>query len=176
MYGIQGTTLRWFESYLSNRMIRVKCRTISNGLETRSDDYVVHYGTCLGPLIFLIFVNDLRLHLQDSECVQFADDTTLVFVHRNLKYLQFCIQQELLLVQDWFNANRLTLNIDKSSYLLYHHPWQKTADFKMELNGIQIPRVKCAKFLGTWIDDQLSWETHVVKLLSKLKCGLGMLK
>ena len=116
-------------------------------------------GSCLGPLIFLIFVNDLHFHLNDSECIQFADDTTLVFVHRNLKYLHFCIHKELLVVQDWFNANKLTLNIDKSSYLLYHKKFQKTERFKVELNGVQIPRVRTAKFLGTWIDDQLNWET-----------------
>ena len=179
LYGIRGNALKWFESYLSHRTIRVKCRTLSDSSETKSEDFVVTHGTpqgsCLGPLIFLIFVNDLHLHLNDSECIQFADDTTLVFVHRNLKYLQFCIQQEIFLVQDWFNANKLTLNIDKSSYLLYHKKSQRTENFKIELNGVQIPRVRSAKFLGTWIDDQLSWETHITKLINKLKCGLGML-
>ena len=83
LYGIRGTALIWFQSYLSNRRLRVKCKTVSSGVEVRSDDYNVEYGTpqgsCLGPLIFLIFVNDLHLHLVDSECVQFADDKTLIF-------------------------------------------------------------------------------------------------
>ena len=91
LYGIRGNALTWFDSYLSNRKLRVKCRTISNTRETKSEEYPVKYGTpqgsCLGPLIFLIFVNDLHLHLQYSECVQFADDTTLVFTHQNLNYL-----------------------------------------------------------------------------------------
>ena len=85
LYGIRGNALTWFDSYLSNRKLRVKCRTISNTKETKSEEYPVKYGTpqgsCLGPLIFLIFVNDLHLHLQHSQCVQFADDTTLVFTH-----------------------------------------------------------------------------------------------
>ena len=100
LYGVQGNALKWFESYLSNRTIRVKCRTVSDSSETKSEDFVVTHGTpqgsCLGPLIFLIFVNDLHFHLNDSECIQFADDTTLVFVHRNLKYLHFCIQQRAI--------------------------------------------------------------------------------
>ena len=91
LYGISGSALSWFQSYLSNRCMRVKCKTVSSGVEVFSEEYTVEYGTpqgsCLGPLIFLTFVNDLHLHLQDSECVQFADDTTLIFCHHNLKYL-----------------------------------------------------------------------------------------
>ena len=117
LYGIRGTALSWFRSYLSDRRLRVKCRTTSTGIDTLSDEYIVKYGTpqgsCLGPLIFLIFVNDLHLHLTDSVCIQFADDTTLVFAHRNLKYLRFCVELELCTIRDWFHANKLTLNIDK---------------------------------------------------------------
>ena len=85
LYGIRGQTLSWFESYLSDCKLRVKCRTVSDPRETMSDEHVVHHGTpqgsCLGPLIFLLFVNDLHLNLHDSDCIQFADDTTLVFRH-----------------------------------------------------------------------------------------------
>ena len=180
LYGIRGTPLAWFRSYLTDRRLRVKCSTVSNGSKTIGKGFPVHYGTpqgsCLGPLIFLIFVNDLHLHLHDSEGIQFADDTTLVFVHRNLNYLQFCIQQELLVLQDWFNSNKLTLNIGRSSYLLYHNKKSRLSPVRVELNGIKITRVSYAKLLGTWSDDQLTWDTHVNKLLSKLKCGIGMLR
>ena len=180
LYGIRGIPLAWFKSYLTDRTLRVKCSTVSNSLKTTGKEYPVHYGTpqgsCLGPLIFLIFVNDLHLHLHDSEGIQFADDTTLVFVYRNLNYLQFCIQQELLILQDWFNSNKLTLNISKSSYLLYHSKKSKLPSVRVELNGIEIPKVRYAKLLGTWLDDQLTWDKHVNHLLSKLKCGIGMLR
>ena len=180
LYGIRGIPQAWFKSYLTDRTLRVKCSTLSNSSKTTGNEYPVHYGTpqgsCLGPLIFLIFVNDLHLHLRDAEGIQFADDTTLVFVHRNLNYLQFCIQEELTILQDWFNSNKLTLNIGKSSYLLYHNKKEKPTTVRIELNGIEIPKVHHAKLLGTWLDDQLNWDIHVNKLLSKLKCGIGMLR
>ena len=180
VYSIRGNALAWFDSYLSNRKLRVKCKTISNTAETKSDKYPIKYGmpqgSCLGPLIFLIFVNDLHLHLQYSECVQFADDTTLVFAHRNLKYLHFSIESDLITIQDWFNANKLPLNVEKSSYLLYHNQKQLVSNFKIELNGVEIPRVNHAKLLGVWLDDKLSWDIHVNKLVNKLKCGVGMLR
>ena len=109
LYGIRGQALTWFESYLTNGKLRVKCRTVSDPTETVSDEHVVHYGTlqgsCLGPLIFLLFVNDLHLNVNFADCIQFADDTTLVFAHRNQNYLRYCVESELLKVQGWFNAN-----------------------------------------------------------------------
>ena len=180
LYGIRGNALTLFDSYLSNCKLRVKCRTISNTKEMKSEEYPVKYGmpqgSCLGPLIFLIFVNDLHLHLQHSECVQFADDTTLVFTNRNLNYLHFSIESELISIQDWFNANKLTLNVEKSSYLLYHNQKQLVSNFKIELNGVEIPRVNHAKLLGVWLDDKLNWDIHVNKLVNKLKCSVGMLR
>ena len=102
LYSIRGQTLSWFKSYLSNRKLRVKCRTISSPRETTSEYYEIQYGTpqgsCIGPLIFLLFINDLHLNLSASECIQFADDTTLVFVHRNQNYLCYCMESELAVV------------------------------------------------------------------------------
>ena len=180
LYGIHGSALIWFQSYFSNRCMRVKCKTVSSGDEVLSEEYMVEYGTpqgsCLCPLIFLTFVNDLYLHLQDSECVQFADDMTLIFSHHNLKYLQFCVEEELCRVHDWFRANKLTLNMNKSSYLLFEGNRTTCTKFNLSLNGFEVPRVNHTKFLGTWLDDKLNWDIHVSKLMLKLKCGLGMLR
>ena len=180
LYGICGTALSWFCSYLSNRRIRVKCKTVSSGVEVLSQEHIVQYGTpqgsCLGPLIVLIFVNDLHLHLCNSECVQFADDTTLIFSHQNLKYLQFCVEDKLMQMPDWFHVNKLTLNISKSLYLLFEVNKILRTNFNLSLNGLEIPRVRFSKFLGTWLDEKLCWDTHISKLVLKLKSGLGMLR
>ena len=180
IYGIRGNALTWFKSYLTGRKLRVKCRTVSSTSIQISREYNVEYGTpqgsCLGPLIFLIFVNDLHLHLQDSECVQFADDTNLIFRHKNIRYLSYCIECELVQLQDWFNTNKLTLNVSKCSYLLFTSKNQKDNNIDLTLNNVSIPQVRLAKLLGTWIDDRLDWDVHVKKLIITLRCGLGLLK
>ena len=100
-YGLHGVTLSWFKSYLENQKLRAKCRTAQSGQVTKSDIFPIDYGTpqgsCLGLLIFLIFCNDLSLHLQFLECIQFADDTTLVHSHANKHYLRFCVMECVLL-------------------------------------------------------------------------------
>ena len=100
----------------------------------------------------------------------------LLFKHKNTRYLQFCIESELKSIQDWFNANKLTLNVSKCSYLLFNVGNKQGSTSNLTLNGISIPKVRVAKLLGTWIDDKLTWESHVKKLMVKLRCGIGMLQ
>ena len=179
LFGVWGVCLDWFRSYLENRQMRVKCRVTSSQGETVSDYHTVNYGTpqgsCLGPLIFLIFVNDMRLHLTDVDSVQFADDTTILFGHRNDNYLKYCVERELETLSDWFRANKLTLNVDKSVFLMFNRKGQRSIN-QLKLGDSLINCVSSTKFLGTWVDDQLNWKTHMSRLLSKLKCGLGMLQ
>ena len=98
-HGIRGNSLNWFKSYLENRKIRVKCQVASSGKLEYSDYQVVNYGTpkgsCLGPLIFLIFTNNLHQYLNHCESILFVDDTTLYKTHRNLNYLKWCIQDDM---------------------------------------------------------------------------------
>ena len=61
----------------------------------------------------------MHLHLTDVDSVQFADDTTIMFSHRNVNYLKYCVERELAVLNDWFKANKLTLNIDKSVYMVF---------------------------------------------------------
>ena len=149
---------------MENRSLRVKCTTTSKGCQVKSELYPIEYGTpqgsCLGPLIFLIFVIDLHLHLEIMGCIQFADDTTLLASHRNLKYLRFCVATDLSSVPDWFRANKLTLNIDKTAMMLFRKN-STTVALKITLNGETIPQVHATKFLGVLLDYRMSWSTHV---------------
>ena len=144
------------QSYLSNRNIRVK---INN---TTSKEFPINYGTsqgsCLGPLIFLIFCNDLNIHLENMQCIQFADHTTLYLGHPNSEVLKKMIQEDLKVLQDWFRANKLTLNVEKSVCLIFNDSICKNVNMSLTLSGKTIPIEKETKFLGVWLDKDLKWE------------------
>ena len=124
-YGIRGTSLEWFKSYLDRRSMRVKCTSnISGHLEYSTYhelEYGIPQGSCLGPLIFLIYINDLHHSIQYSNTILFADDTTILQGHHNLKYLKWSIEEDLKQMIDWFKANLLTINLGKTECLLFHN-------------------------------------------------------
>ena len=110
IYGIRGVCLDWYRSYLRNRNICVKCKVDITGNVEYSDSYSIEYGTpqgsCLGPLLFLIFCNDINLHLDYMKVIQFADDTTLYLGNKNLRFLQWCVECDVNHIMDWFKANK----------------------------------------------------------------------
>ena len=111
-YGIRGVALNWFKSYLANRTLRVKCTTRDSTKNITSNSHNVTYGTpqgsCLGPLIFLIFCNDLHMNLVHSSCILFTDDTTLFTSGSDERLLVCSLEHDLTIVSDWFKANKLT--------------------------------------------------------------------
>ena len=88
-------------------------------------EYGTPQGSCLGPLLFLVFVNDLHRNLELCYDIQFADDTTIYKGHRNMRYLKWCIETDLKNVSNWFRANKLTLNVSKSVYMIFSKKDQK---------------------------------------------------
>ena len=133
-YGIRGTTLKWFESYLSNRSMRVKIQNNIGEMEY-STHYPLTYGTpqgsCLGPLLFLIFINDLHYSVNYGTSLLFADDTTIIHSHKNLRYLKWTVETDLNNLMDWFKANKLTLNLNKTVCMLFN---SKSKAIKLNLN------------------------------------------
>ena len=176
-YGIRGCCLDWFKSCLSNRKLRVSSRTADTGRDLVSDIHNVSYGTpqglVLGPLIFLIFCNDLEQHLMFLSCIQFVDDTMIYITHANLNYVRFCLEHNLATLQDWFLANKLTLNIGKSVCMLFGK--HQNQELKLSIGHESIPQVRSTKFLGLWIDENLSWSDHTNKLMLKLKANTNLL-
>ena len=178
LYGLRGCCLQWFDSYLKDRNLVVCCKTSDTGIEQVSPCYGVEFGTpqgsVLGPLIFLIFCNDLHLHLTFLSCIQFADDTTLYISHTNLNYITFALEHDLVVLQDWFYANKLTLNIGKSVAILFgKHGGKK---INVCIGNETIPQKNCTKFLGLWIDEDLNWKEHTNKLVLKLNSNVHLLK
>ena len=122
-YGIRGIALKWFESYLESRSLHVKCFDRDSSSYVFSDYHPIDYGTpqgsCLGALLFLIYTNDIHKHLEFTNCILFADDTTVYFSHDNVNFLKFAIEHDLGILVDWFRANGLTLNLGKSECIVF---------------------------------------------------------
>ena len=167
-YGIRGMTQKWFQSYLENRSLRAKCNSVDG--QKYSDLHTVEYGTpqgsCLGPLLFLLFTNDMYLHLKYCKCILFADDTTLYFASTKKNYIEWCIQEDLKNIQDWFQANKLTLNLNKLVYMQFGP--SKDKEYNITIDNYTLPEVTKTKFLGICIDRSLTWQPHFDQLCLKL--------
>ena len=125
LYGVHGLSNNWFKSYMSNRSIQVKCRTLSCNTTEISKQYHIKYrtpqGSCLGPLLFNLFYNDLYMNIEHCNLIMFADDTTLYASHRNVSYLNYILQNDLINLENWFAANSLSLNASKTFAMKF---WQ----------------------------------------------------
>ena len=116
LYGVQQRELSWFRSYLSNR--KQFCRV--NGVDSNvaEIDVGVPQGSCLGPLLFLIYINDLPQAVQDSSVTMYADDTSLCHQSHDLTQLNEAINSDLKKLETWLNGNKLSLNVAKTHSML----------------------------------------------------------
>src|SRR6218665_3983324 len=116
-YGIRGVPLRWFEDYLNNRQQQVQCNSKTSTL--RPIKYGVHQGFILGPLLFLLFINDLHNVSSSMHFELFADDSNISISHKSHENLFQIMNSELPHVGDWFKANKLSLNLTKTFFILF---------------------------------------------------------
>ena len=121
-YGIRGVVNDWFSSYLSGRVQTTQMGSyISQKEKTLCG---VPQGSVLGPLLFLIYINDIYNASDKLAFYLFADDTNLLFADRNLKSLEIVVNEELMNVYDWLTSNKLSLNVKKTNFVIFH-PSQK---------------------------------------------------
>ena len=153
-YGISDNELNWFQSYLSNRKQLVCLDDYTSSLSTITTG--VPQGSILGPLLFLIYVNDLSSSSTNTKCIMYADDTSLLIPYK----LNSCctiatqtdfINNELKYVYDWLCANKLSLNTNKTKYMIFHFTQRKLSNNdipSIKIHEKQIERVETFKFLG----------------------------
>ena len=172
-YGLRGISNVWFRNYLTNRKQFVDYENTKSCLL----DILcgVPQGSILGPLLYLLYVNDIG-NASDCEILSFADDTTLILSDPDLECLYEKSNVEINKLYTWFCTNKLQLNANKTKYIVIKTP-QKHCDFEglnLQINGIPLSRVgnKCdetsTKFLGIHIDENLSWKRHICQLNSKI--------
>ena len=169
-YGLDKMALKWFKNYLTNRRQRTVYE--SEHSEERALKCGVPQGSILGPLLFLIFINDMPLATKLAATL-FADDTTYQLSGDDLRLLEKELNHELQKASKWFADNHLTLHPGKTRYVC--HGKKPERDLILMLNGTQIKRISkdsdetAFKFLGLWIDEDLNWKEHVAKVTEKVR-------
>ena len=162
-YGIRSSCHEWFTSYLNNRTqtCQIKCSVSTSKLVKCG----VPHGTILGPLLFLLYINDLPNCLYFSQPRMYADDTRLTFASADLNRISDCLNYDLDGVFMWLSANKLTLNLTKTQFMLVASR-QKLSTLSetpsFSINEHPVLQVSSAKSLGMHIDQNLNWECHRV--------------
>ena len=136
----------------------------------------VPQGSVLGPLLFLLYINDLHCAIKFSLVHHFADDTNILHINDSPKQLAKHVNLDLKLLCNWINANKISLNKSKTEYIIFKGP-QKLLhyDIRIFLNGTRIFPSNCIKYLGVLLDSDLSWKSQINNTAIKLKRANGAL-
>ena len=172
-YGIRGTLHAWFADYLKNR----KQVITINGVSSRFGLIAcgVPQGSVLGPLLFLLYVNDMPNAVPGSDIRLFADDTNIFFHASNMTDLQVNTDSALKNLSDWFLANKMSFNKDKTSYMFFNFKKKSCSDdIGISMDDVKLLRESSYKYLGVIIDDQLTWNQHIDHIISKIKRFIGI--
>ena len=138
----------------------------------------VPQGSTLGPLLFLLYINDFRLCLDKTTSGHFADDTFILFNSKKLKTIETIVNYELKHVIKWLRLNKLSLNAGKTELIFFHPKSNKNLNFDnvfINFAGIRLTPVDFIKYLGMYIDKYLNWNQHIHELSKKLSQANGIL-
>ena len=170
--GIRGRGLDWFSSYLDSRRQYVSINQSHS--HVREINMGVPQGSILGPVLFLIYINDMHKSSSVLKFIHFADDTTVFAAGSNLRELSRLINRELINVDNWLRINRLSLNVKKTFCMTITN--QSTADARtLYMRRKIIKQTNTVKFLGVMLDDRLSFTSHVSHIVKKISRVIGML-
>jgi hypothetical protein len=171
--GIRGIANEWFKSYLSERKQYLEIHNEKSTLE--SIKCGVPQGSILGPILFLIYINDIK-NSTSLSVLCFADDTTVSYSSHDIPNLYNTMNRELEALNQWFRANKLCLNVNKTKYIIFR-PTTITLlpeNIQIKINDQPIERIgnnmnnKAFKFLGIHIDENITWKAHINNICTKI--------
>ena len=171
--GIRGSPLHLFHSYINNRKQAVFCNSVY--FTTKVISSGVPQGSVLGPILFLIYINDLVRCSSKLKFTIYADDTTLLMADKNLQTLHTNLCNEFGNVYQWTKHYRLKLNVNKTNYILFQNRSVRQCLPPVLLDGERIERVEHTKFLGVYIYEHLAWSQHIKKVCLKFSRTCGIL-
>ena len=178
IYGVGGESLEWFSSYLRNRVQH--CMVNNTLSQARHMSTGVPQGSTLGPLLFLVYVNDLPNCLEHTAPGMYADDTQITATAETVDELENLLNKDIENLNIWLNANRLAANGTKTEFIIIASNYrlkQLLGDPKIRMNQEVIRRVSKTKLLGVVIDEKLTWEDHLNEIIiPKVLKGLRMLR
>ena len=173
-YGIRGVANNWFSSYLQNRSQYVSINGFNSKLEHIHCG--VPQGSILGPLLFLIYINDLNCAIRYCSVHHFADDTNLLNYNNSVKRMNKQVNQDLKNLTNWLNANKICLNVSKTEVVLFKSSRKLTdVPLKLKLNGKRLYPTNSVKYLGINIDENLTWKQQISDIAIKLNKTNGIL-
>ena len=179
-YGVCDRNLSWFQSYLSNR--KQFCRVNGIDSETERIEVGVPQGSCLGPLLFLVYINDLPCAVKNSTTSMYADDTTLFFRSKNIEDLNEAINSDLRDLDSWLSGNKLSLNVAKTQGMLIctknkQRSLECTSEsLCLKIRDNDLALVEKTKYLGVQVDNSLDWKEHIKSVSAKVSRAVGLLK
>ena len=173
-YGIRGVANSWFTSYLFKRHQSVR---INGEMSTKREITCgVPQGSILGPLLFLIYINDMNHAVCKSTIYHFADYTNLLYSCKTLKELRKIMNNDLKRLYDWLCANRLSLNTAKTEFIIFRPPWSNCENrITLSLNGTKLYESTKIRYLGLILDNKLDWKAHVTEFSKELSRAIGLL-